>query len=120
MNQRETGTDPRERTWNPHDLAARAPPRPRTRHGGRRHGAQRRAGAMSNWAPEQAVLALRLQPSNVELISLVASARMQDGDRKGALKVLRLQYNPHIDDEGKVALLAAAAKYRPLLSVTLS
>ena len=44
---------------------------------------------MSNWAPEQAVLALRLQPSNVELISLVASARMQDGDRKGALKVLR-------------------------------
>ena len=89
MNQRETGTDPRERTWNPHDLAARAPPRPRTRHGGRRHGAQRRAGAMSNWAPEQAVLALRLQPSNVELISLVASARMQDGDRKGALKVLR-------------------------------
>ena len=44
---------------------------------------------MSNWAPEQAVLALRLQPSNVELISLVASARMQEGDRKGALKVLR-------------------------------
>ena len=44
---------------------------------------------MSNWAPEQAVLALRLQTSNVELISLVASARMQDGDRKGALKVLR-------------------------------
>ena len=37
-----------------------------------------------------------------------------------ALKVLRLAYNPSIDDESKETLRAAAAKWHPSLSLVLS